>query len=85
MAEAKTLTAMHEAALAQEKILIGRRQAAAALSISTRSLDYLIERGELRALRVGRRVLLRVADLEAWARRDHAGRITPGDQKVGGR
>ena len=41
-----------------------KREAAAATSLSVRSLDYLIERGQLRAVKVGRRVLIPSRELE---------------------
>jgi len=40
------------------------RSAAAATSLSVRSLDYLIEKGQLRAVKVGRRVLIPSRELE---------------------
>jgi excisionase family DNA binding protein len=52
-------------------ILGSRRDAARALGISIRTLDNLILQGELRARRVGRRVLLEKSELERFARRDH--------------
>lgn len=54
-----------------EPLLLARREAAKALGICLRMLDYLIERGELPARRVGRRVLIPRAALEKFARRDH--------------
>jgi excisionase family DNA binding protein len=41
-----------------------KREAAAATSLSVRSLDYLIEKGQLRAVKVGRRVLIPSRELE---------------------
>jgi len=54
-----------------EAILVGKKEAAQALGISLRSLDYLLARGELTARRIGRRCLLERRELERWARRDH--------------
>jgi excisionase family DNA binding protein len=49
----------------QETVLAySKREAAAATSLSVRSLDYLIERGQLRAVKVGRRVLIPCRELE---------------------
>ena len=53
------------------KLLYDRKGAAAALSISVRSLDYLIERGELSTRRIGKKVLIRAGDLQRFARGDH--------------
>ncbi|HSW45113.1 MAG TPA: helix-turn-helix domain-containing protein [Phycisphaerae bacterium] len=48
-------------------ILVGRREAARALSISVRQLDILASRGQLRARRIGRRVLFHADDIRAFA------------------
>ena len=56
-------------------ILGSRRDSARALGISIRMLDYLILRGELRARRIGRRVLLEKSELERFARKDHKTRF----------
>lgn len=49
------------------KILYSRVEAAKMLSISVSSLDELIARGLLRAVRKGRRVALHVDDIERLA------------------
>jgi hypothetical protein len=54
-----------------EKLLYSRRDAAHALSISIRSLDYLVERGELPTKRIGKKVLIPGPDLRRFARGDH--------------
>ena len=54
-----------------DKILVNRKEACRLLSLSLRSLDYLIMRRELPARRVGRRVLIPRHALELFARRDH--------------
>lgn len=54
-----------------EKLLYDRRSAAAALSISIRSLDYYIARGELRTIRIGRKVLIPASELKQFARTNH--------------
>ena len=55
-----------------ESILLSRRDAAALLSISLRTLDYLIARKEIAARKIGARVLIPRRALERFARRDHA-------------
>ena len=55
-----------------EAILISKRDAAKALSISLRTLDNLIASKELTVRRVGRRCLIPRRALEDFARRDHA-------------
>jgi excisionase family DNA binding protein len=57
-----------------QKLLFSREEAAAALSISIRSLDYLIANKELSARRIGTRVLIQAADLRKFARGDHKSR-----------
>ena len=59
-----------------EKLLYTKREAAQLLSISVRSLDYLIFNGQLAARRIGRRVLVPRDALEQFARLDH-GAIRP--------
>lgn len=51
-----------------EPLLLGRREAAEALGISLRLLDYLVSRGELPARRIGRRVCIPRSELEKFAR-----------------
>ena len=51
-----------------EQILVSRQEAAKALSISVRSLDYMIARGELPARKLGKRTLIPRAALEKFAR-----------------
>jgi excisionase family DNA binding protein len=52
-------------------ILASKREAARLLCLSVRTIDNLIRSKELTARRVGRRVLVPRAALEAFARRDH--------------
>lgn len=56
-----------------EKILLDRKEAASLLSISLRTLDSLLARGELKTRRIGRRRLIPRQELEQFARRDHVG------------
>jgi len=63
---------------APEVLLYSRKLAAVALSISVRSLDYLIERGELPTKRIGNKVLIPAADLRRYAKADHPEPIRPG-------
>ena len=41
-----------------------KRETAAATSLSVRGIDYLIEKGQLRAVKIGRRVLIPSRELE---------------------
>jgi excisionase family DNA binding protein len=54
-----------------EKVLYTKREAAQLLSISLRSVDYLIFNRQLPARRIGRRVLVHRDSIEQFARRDH--------------
>lgn len=52
-----------------EQILLSRRDAAVALGLSLRTIDYLISRGELRARAIGRRKMVARVELERFATR----------------
>ena len=54
------------------KLLFGKREAAGALSISRRKIDYLISSKVLRATRIGRRTLIHRRELERLARQGTA-------------
>ena len=56
---------------AEEKFLLSRREAAQVLSISQRALDYLVASRRLPTRRIGKRVLIPVADLRRYARANH--------------
>jgi excisionase family DNA binding protein len=55
-----------------QKVLYTKREAAQLLSISVRSIDYLIFSRQIPARRIGRRVLVHRDAIEQFARRDHA-------------
>jgi excisionase family DNA binding protein len=57
-----------------ETILMSKREAAKALSLSLRTVDYLIASKELAVRRIGRRCLISRQSLEEFARRDHSTR-----------
>ena len=59
----------------EEKLLVGREEAAEMLSISRRSLDYLLAQKQLTFRRIGSRVLIPVADLRRFSRADHPQRL----------
>jgi excisionase family DNA binding protein len=56
-----------------DPILVGRREAARMLSISQRSLDYLVAKRQLNVRRIGTRVLISMTELKRYARADHPG------------
>jgi excisionase family DNA binding protein len=58
-----------------QRLLVGRREAADLLSISARALDYLVANHQLNTRRIGARVLIPIAELQRFARADHPGRL----------
>ena len=54
-----------------DRLLVSRKNAALALGVSVRTVDYLIEQKELESRRIGRRRLVPRASLERFARMDH--------------
>ena len=54
-----------------ERLLYGRKEAALALSISVREVDYGLAFGEFETRRVGRRVLITASSLRRWASTNH--------------
>ena len=61
--------------LTDEKLLVGREKAASMLSISCRSLDYLVANKQIPVRRIGTRVLIPIADLKRFSRGDHPERL----------
>lgn len=57
-----------------ERLLWNKREAAASLGISVRTIELLIAARELKSVRVGTRRMIPVRELERFARRDHATR-----------
>lgn len=53
------------------KLLYSRKEAAFALGISVRALDYLLSSRSIKTRRIGARVLIHRDDLLQWASRDH--------------
>lgn len=53
------------------KLLYSRKEAAYALGISIRALDYLLSRRSIKTRRIGARVLIHREDLVKWASQDH--------------
>ena len=54
-----------------DKLAVNRFEAARLLSISLRTLDSLLARGELRGRRVGRRIVFPLEELQRFLKRDH--------------
>jgi excisionase family DNA binding protein len=58
-----------------QRLLVGRREAADLLSISSRALDYLVAHKQLTTRRIGSRVLIPISELQRFARADHPARL----------
>jgi hypothetical protein len=58
-----------------EKLQVSREEAAAMLSISIRSVDYLIATKLLSTRRIGARVVIPIEDVRRFARADHPDRL----------
>lgn len=54
-----------------DRLLYSRKAAAEALSISIRSLDYLLSQKKFCTRRIGRKVLIPRAELVKFAQSDH--------------
>jgi excisionase family DNA binding protein len=62
--------------LSQSKLMYGKVEAAAMLSISVRTLDYLIANKKLPVRRIGKRVLISYQALVLFSKQDHqTGRV----------
>jgi len=59
----------------QNKLLVGRIEAAAMLSISRRALDYLVANKQLMSRRIGTRVLIPLDELKRFSSADHPERL----------
>ena len=59
----------------EDKLLVGRVEAAGMLSISCRALDYLIANKLLSVRRIGSRVLIPASELRSFAKVDHPRRL----------
>ena len=68
----------------QEAILVSRKDGAAILGVSIRTLDYAIARGLIRPRRIGRRVMLPRTELLRFASKDHV-QIAPAPEASSGR
>lgn len=58
------------------RLLYDRKGAAVQLSVSVRTLDYLIADRKLSTRRVGKKVMIPRSELVRFARADHFGRIS---------
>lgn len=52
----------------RDKLLFGKREAAAMLSIGVRTLDRLLAAGRIRHKRIGKKILISSVELEKFAR-----------------
>lgn len=70
----KTSTPSHQDA---PRLLYSRREAARMLSVSVRSLDYLIANKQLATRRIGKKVLIPHSELVRYAKGNHYESIRP--------
>jgi excisionase family DNA binding protein len=61
---------MNGPAVALKRLGYSKKEVANMHGCSERTVDYLIERGELRAVRLGRKVIIRARDAERLLDRD---------------
>ena len=54
-----------------DRIFHGKRETAATLGISVRTLENLVATHEINPRRIGRRVLFEAREIERFTRRDH--------------
>ena len=66
-----------------QKLLFDRRSAAYAISVSIRTIDYGLARGEFDTRRIGNKVLITAASLRKYAASNHFGNVS-GLQEQGG-
>ena len=65
-----------------EKILLSRKDAADAMSVSLRKLDYLIAEGKIQGVvKIGKRTLIGRAALEKFARNPGASNLENGAER----
>lgn len=64
----------------ETRLLYDRKEAARQLSISVRSLDYIIAAKGLDTRRIGRKVLVTHASLAAYSRANHFDSLKKGTQ-----
>jgi excisionase family DNA binding protein len=59
----------------KDKLLVSQDEAAQMLSISRRSVEYLVATGKLSTRRIGTRTLIPIEDVRGFARSDHPERM----------
>jgi excisionase family DNA binding protein len=70
-----TIDSLQAAADDSPRLLYDRKEAARQLSISVRSLDYLVANRKLSFRRIGKKVLIPYPELVKFSRSDHFGRV----------
>jgi hypothetical protein len=58
-----------------ERLLYDRKTAALLLSVSVRTIDYALARGEFECRKIGRRKVITVKSLKSWAGKNHYGSV----------
>jgi hypothetical protein len=65
-----------------KKLLYSRRDAAEALSLSIRSVDYLITTRRLSTRRIGSKILIPAREIQRFAREDHPDAVRTPDVRA---
>jgi excisionase family DNA binding protein len=60
-----------------DRLLYRRIEAAEALGLSIRTIDFVVAKQLLRVRRIGRRVLIPKAEIERFAKMDHSSGLWP--------
>jgi predicted DNA-binding transcriptional regulator AlpA len=55
-----------------ESFLLGRKRTAAALDVSTRTIDNLVVSGQLVPVKIGKRVMFRRSEIERFVQKSHS-------------
>ena len=76
---APTRNASHDPA---PRLLYDRKAASTALSLSVRSIDYLIARKQLAFRKVGKKVLIPHGELVRFASKNHFGPVNPENEQI---
>jgi excisionase family DNA binding protein len=57
------------------RLLYSKKESAELLSVSVRTISYMIDGGALESRSIGRRVLIPYSSLESFAKKNHRGRV----------
>jgi hypothetical protein len=55
----------------EDKVLFGRKQTASLLDISLRTLDHLVQNGQIFPIRIGKRIMFTRLTIDRFIQKDH--------------